>query len=108
MQATECCDESGTSDHMACQDEELPIHGVSVKSQFECHTNAIVGGLRDTQALVEKQSNPENLMIELIAAVISQTIHFSEFHNNTLFSSRSTNVSPPSVEKYVLNETFLI
>lgn len=109
MQATECCDTSGASDHDACPGEPLaqPTPGVSIKNLDECHVNSVVGGLVAIQALLEKNGKAQNVAI--LAVLPSTFVSLAPDANTSSFNySYSERVSPRSVEKYVLNETFLI
>lgn len=109
MEASECCDPSGASDHHACPDEESssPVAGASITGVNDCHINAVVGGLSAIQALLEKDSKVQN--ISVLALLVPTFVSFASSINTSSFTySYSETVSPPSVEKYVLNETFLI
>ena len=109
MEATECCDTSGATDHQACFDEETPspVAGASIQNINDCHINTVAGGLAAIQALQEKDS--KELNVNVLALLVSTFIPVGPNANASSFDySYSDNVSPPSVEKYVLNETFLI
>lgn len=109
MEATECCDPSGASDHNACPGEPLaqPTTGVSIKTLDDCHVNAVVGGLAAIQALLERSDKTQNVPVlaVLASAFVSLAPDVTTSSSNYSYSE---SVSPPSVEKYVLNETFLI
>lgn len=108
MGGTGCCDLSGAGVDQACQDESVPPSGISMKDQSSCYKNSVVGGLNDTQALLEKLSNQHRLNVELVAGAGVRVGDISVFHGNTPLSFHCTKVSPPSVEKYVLTGAFLI
>ncbi len=108
MEASECCDTSGTSDHNACPNEQAlaPVAGMSIQNVDDCH-NEVVGGSAVVQALVEKDAPEQN--VEVLSVVISTFVAPASNNTSSWFKySYSESVSPPSVEKYVLNETFLI
>lgn len=109
MQASECCDPSGASDHHACPNEEqpAPIAGVSIHGVDDCHINTVVGGLSAIQALLEKDSKMQNIS-ELATLVTMFVAPAPSRTTSSILYSSSDSVFPPSVEKYVLNETFLI
>lgn len=110
MKAAECCDTNIPGDDNMCQ--ETPVaapQGEHVQSMLECHTNAVVGGLVDVQALVEKDSGSKTPSLVVHPVLIPLQLAASLCQAASWFSSTYTsNVSPPSVEKYVLNSTFLI
>ncbi|MBI5473565.1 MAG: hypothetical protein HY961_14595 [Ignavibacteriae bacterium] len=109
MEAAECCDTSGASDHHGCPNEPQsePITGVSFKNLDDCHINAIVGGLAAIQTLLEKNDKTQNVAV--LAVLASSFVSPEPVNTTSWFSySFTESVSPPSVEKYVLNETFLI
>lgn len=110
MQASECCDPSGASDHHACPNEEekpAPVAGESIQGVDDCHVNTVVGGLSAIQALLEKDSKVQNDSNH--APLVSTFVSLVPSTSTSVVSYSSTeNVTPPSVEKYVLNETFLI
>ena len=108
MEATECCDPSGTTDHKACQDENLPAAGLSVKGVFDCHTNTLGGGLNPVQGLVEKQVRQEHSKPDIVVFAFSCTLDAPGFHSNPLLLPQAATASPPSVEKYVLTAAYLI
>ncbi len=95
-----------------CNEHSTPgtSHDVSVGNHFQCMVNTVAGGLQTEPTTVEKHTLnrlitklaelPVALPVLLSKEVVDQPL--------TLFSSAGINVSPPSVEKYVLNETFLI
>ena len=109
MEACECIDTSGASDHNACPNEQvpLPVAGMSIHKVDDCHINTVVGGYTVVQALVEKDSKAQNAEVFslLTSAFVSPApSNTSSWFNYSYFES----VSPPSVEKYVLNATLLI
>jgi hypothetical protein len=109
MEATQCCDTSRARDHKACENPFPLVAGPSVQREFDCHTNTVAGGLAGVQGLIEKDGKPLNNRLEVLSAVVSQYISFASSGTASwLSTSYCTSVSPPSVEKYVLNASFLI
>ncbi len=109
MEASACCDTSGASDHQACPNPEksFPGSGASIQNANECHINAVAGGLAAIQALLEKDIKAQN--VDILSVLNSTFVSLAPSTNTSSFTySYSESVSPPSVEKYVLNETFLI
>lgn len=109
MEASECCDPPGASDHHACPNDEesSPVAGASITSVNDCHINAVVGGLSAIQALLEKDSKVQN--ISVLALLVPTFVSLAPRINTSSFIySYSESVSPPSVEKYVLTAAFLI
>ena len=73
----------------------------------DCDMNVVVGGFSIIQALVENDSNAQNVEV---ASLHAPTLVSPQPSNNLswITCSYSESVSPPSVEKYVLNATLLI
>lgn len=108
MGAAECC--NGTTGHRQCDMPLEPAGGqASLQDAFQCHATTVAGGLNDIQALVEKHMKQLLPVGEFIATVVCGDRAMAAYASkiNSLTSS-SHHVSPPPVEKYVLNETFLI
>ena len=85
----------------------LPEAGMSIYSVDSCHSRVIVGGLKVVLALVEGSSKVEK--VEVLSLLTSTFVSPAPDNTSSCFNySYSERVSPVSVEKYVLNETFLI
>lgn len=109
MEACECCDTSGARDHDACPNKQVPasVASVSIHNVDDCNINAVVGGLAVFQALVEKGFEAQN--VEVLSLLTFTFISPAPSNTSSWFTySYIESVSPPSVEKYILNETFLI
>ncbi len=79
---------------------------MSIQNVNDCH-NAVVGGFAVVQALVEKNCKAQN--VEVFSLLTSTFVSLAPGNISSSFNYvYSESVSPPSVEKYVLNETFLI
>jgi hypothetical protein len=108
MDGCECPDTSGASDHDACpnKQEPVPVAGMSIANVDDCH-NEVVGGSAVVQALVENDAPART--VEVFSVVISTFVAPAPNNTSSWFNySYSESVSPSSVEKYVLNDTFLI
>jgi hypothetical protein len=109
MEASECSDTCGASDHDACPNTQLPlpVAGISIHNVDDCHTNAVVDGFAVVQALVEKDSSAQK--VEVFYLLTSTFVSPTPSNTSSWFNySYLERVSPPSVEKYVLNSTLLI
>ena len=109
MEACECCDISGARDDDACPNKQVPspVAGMSIHNVDDCHINAVDGGFTVVQALVEKDIEAQN--VELFSLLTSTFVSPAPSNTSSWFTySYLESVSPPSVEKCVLNETFLI
>ena len=74
-----------------------------------CHTVSIAGGLHTDPSIVEKESSAKHIKVEFVLAPLSDCVCTSLFdHLPQLLGINTSNVSPPSVETYVLNSSFLI
>jgi len=79
-----------------------------LKADFTCHTEAVIGGVALKLALVEKENKPESYKA-LISNVVSPSFSSSvqaDSPAHTLFVAED--LPPPSVDRYVLNGSFLI
>jgi hypothetical protein len=88
-------------------DKALPVTGMSIYKGDACHSTVVFSGLRVVMAFVEKDSKVQNVQIlslPILPFVSPPLGNISSCFNYTY----SESVSPLSVEKYVLNETFLI
>jgi hypothetical protein len=82
--------------------------GPSLKADFTCHIDVVIGGVALKQALLEKENKPES-NIALIPNIVSlsfSSLLYADSPSHTLFVTRD--ISPPSVDSYVLNGSFLI
>jgi hypothetical protein len=80
---------------------------MSIHNIDDCDMYVVVGGFTIVQALVENDRNAQNVEVPSLLAptfVSPQPSNTSSW----ITCSYSESVSPPSVEKYVLNATLLI
>ena len=88
-------------------DKVLPVAGMSIYKGDACHSTVVFSGLRVVMALVEKDSKVQD--VQVLSLPISPFVSPAPGNTSSWFNySYSESVSPLSVEKYVLNETFLI
>ena len=109
MEAFECCDTSGSSIYKTCHNRQVsaPVAGMSIQNVNDCR-NAVVGGLAVVEAMVEKNSRVQNLEIHSVLTFTVVSPAPSNTSSCCFRYSYNESVSPPSVEKYVLNESLLI
>lgn len=102
----DCCEKPNKDSKDACMDTPMPIGGPTFKAPFLCHTNTVVGGLTTKSGLLEKtpiqKETVSTFFMSANVALAPSTITSSSS------LSYAINTSPPSVEKCVLNATFLI
>jgi hypothetical protein len=88
-------------------DKALPVAGMSIYKGDACHSTIVFSGLRVVMAFVEKDSKVQN--VEVLPLLTSPFVSPAPGNTSTWFSYFFfESVSPPSVDKYVLNATFLI
>jgi len=102
----DCCN-AGSCDDVAGLQATV-AHAVTVNQP--CQTTTVVGGYQTEPTVVEKQFNGRQIInVDLLATSVFETaigprVDLPAFH----LASAASNVSPPSVETYVLNASFLI
>jgi hypothetical protein len=108
MEGASCCSPNRNANDDGCDQPIAPPAGHSYKSDFTCHIDVVVGGVALKQAVLEKENRPD-FNITVIPNFILLTSSASlqaESHSHNLFLSKV--VSPPSVDRYVLFDSFLI
>lgn len=108
MVSMSCCDAPSETNHKDCG-ESLPADSApSIQSNSVCHTNTVVGGVTTNPAVFEKngKSDLKKSVLE-VTLLVSPTTLSQDFASSS-FPAVTTPVFLPSVEKYVLNSTFLI
>ena len=108
VEAMSCCAPVSRANHDDCDQPALPISRHSIKAQFTCHTTALVGGVAIKQALVEQQHKPELPKQIVFCIASSQSLLSAQTNRSSSTFFLTETVSPPTVEKYVLNGSFLI
>ncbi len=118
------CAMSGAADGMACcddphpaatgdcsdMDSPQPTDATPVVLNSSCMITSVVGGLQTDPKFVEKVSTtPQLTKIEFVPVTLSALPNGPYVDRPfCLLSSVDSNISPPSVEKYVLTGAFLI
>ena len=109
MVAATCCEAPAEMNHKDC-DESLPANSVpSIQSNAICHINTVVGGVTTNPAVLDKDGKSE-LKNPLSFVFVFTPSYEASFQLSTS-SSLGLTAPPvflPSVEKYVLNASFLI
>jgi|GEM_PF-1630514 len=110
----ECCSKARMDCCTAGSCEEVAVPQVAVADAVTmdrpCETATVAGGYQTDPTVVEKQVNGRQLLtVDLLPTSAFETgigprVDLPAFH----FTSTASNVSPPSVETYVLNASFLI
>lgn len=109
MVAATCCDAPAEINHMDCE-ERLPVNSdLSIQSNAVCHINTVVGGVTTNPAVLDKDGksqlkNPVAFVFAFTPS-LEASIQISTF---TSLGLTAPTVFLPSVEKYVLNASFLI
>jgi hypothetical protein len=105
----ECCNIPEKSDAASRDAVQKNANSPSIVSQFSCHTTTLVGGIASTSALLQKESARQNAKANEFCAQHQQsTTSTSDVDHSTNPAHFAATLSPPSVEKCVLNSSFLI
>lgn len=108
MVSMSCCEAPSETNHKDCG-EELPSDSApSIQSNSVCHTNTIVGGVTTNPAVFEKSGKSDVKKVVLTFAVLISPATLSQDFASSSFPAVTSPVFLPSVEKYVLNASFLI
>jgi hypothetical protein len=105
----DCCAPASSANHDGCDQSAVPISAPLLQADFTCHTNTFVGGVALKLALAEKEnkSQPNKASVVFVLPSpfgISNSVQALSRYLFTLAASHP----PSSVEKYVLNASFLI
>jgi hypothetical protein len=107
-QSMECCDTPDRDNDAACEVSQGPSsapHGI----HFTCHTSTIVGGMPSTSALLSEQSKTQlSKFGEWSANFPQHAVSRPIINRSFTLDYFAINATPPSVEKCVLNSSFLI
>lgn len=107
-QTIECCSTSSENSRSACEVSQA-TPSLSIVNLFTCHTNTVVGGLVGTSALLEKEIKTQlSKLGEWSGHLAQQTVFKPIINQSFTLAYFAINTSPPSVEKCVLNSSFLI
>ena len=105
----ECCSIPEKSD-AACSDAvQKNATSLRIVSQFSCRTITLVGGIASTNALLDRESSNQNNKANACSNHLQQLPLFTICTTHPeILSQFSETISLPSVEKCLLNSTFLI
>lgn len=109
MENAICCEAPREINHKDC-DGGLPANPEpSFQSNSVCHTNNVIGGVTTNPAVLEKNGTSEVKKLDLAVIHTGHSVAVSDqLQVSRIAFSLSASVFHPSVEKYVLNATFLI
>jgi hypothetical protein len=105
----DCCAAPGG--HNSSSQNGSPFQGETtvVGVSSECHSSTVVGGLVNLSALVEKENTIHpRVIVSSTPLFWEPTLFDSHSTQSVQFSTPALAFSPWSVEKCVLNSTFLI
>lgn len=104
-----CCSTEASSRSKDCESTNQHSSTQSFRGTEICHTNTVVGGLTTNPAVMDKESQGSQKKTETLPVLdshaSSSSIVTSQVTSVPLLSERAF---LPSVEKYVLFQTFLI
>ena len=108
MQAPCCCSPDRHANADGCDQPNGTSASPSLKADFTCHTSVVVGGVALKQGLLEKGYRPESnkAVIPSIVSLSSNRLIQAGIHSHNLLLSKA--VSPPSLDRYALSDSFLI
>ena len=111
MEEMDCCNTSDErmSDACSMMDPPQASSGPAITAGDNCHCVIVAGGLKTDPTVVEKESLTQVIKVDLVSSFTPSLALSTVSSQVRLFSSTaSQNASPPAVETYVLNSTFLI
>ena len=105
----DCCAPASSGNCDGCNESAVPVSAPLLQADFTCHTNTFVGGVALKLALVEKENKSQQNKASVVFVLpssfgFSNTVQAPSRYLFTLAASHP----PSSVEKYVLNASFLI
>lgn len=108
MEVASCCSSNRHANDDACDQPIASPTGHFFESDFTCHIDVVVGGVTLMQALLEKEHRPETniAVIPNIVSLSSSSLLQADSPSHTLLVAQT--ISPPSVDRYVLFNSFLI
>ena len=90
-------------------DQHQPAQALLSSIENSCHTVTVAGGLRTDPSVVERGSIVQQIKVDFALSPDLNPVLASRIDQPILlFSTRASNFSPPTVETYLLNSTFLI
>lgn len=109
MEVPVCCEAPKETNHKDCGESVPANKELAVRSNALCHTNTVVGGVTTNPAVLEKDAKSDVKKLQIAQSIL--TTSGADFNQpRTPLSSffSATPVFLPSVEKYILNSSFLI
>ena len=111
MESTDCCKKTiGDMPHeCSMMDPPQASSGPAVTMDGNCHSLTVAGGLATDPTVVEKESLTRVVKLDVHAGfTLVPMISVVAFSSQPSLSAVAQYASPPPVEAYVLNSTFLI
>lgn len=109
MEDPVCCEAPKEATHKDCGESLPASKELAVRSDAACHTNTIVGGVTPNLAVLEKDSKSDVKKLHVAESILTTSIvQLDQLHTSLNLFSNGTPVFLPSVEKYILNASFLI
>ncbi len=109
MEVPVCCEAPKEINHKDCGESVPANKELAVRSNAACHTNTVVGGVTTNPAVLEKDGKSDVKKLQIAESIVSASIvRLDQLHTPLNFFSDDTPVFLPSVEKYILNASFLI
>jgi len=109
IQAMDCCAASSDRDGSPLKGSHSQGETAFTGVASDCHLSTVVGGLANVTALVEKDNSIRTASIVSPNPLLSDPTSFDSHSSQSVqFATPSLAFSPSSVEKCVLNSTFLI
>ena len=105
----ECCSLPQNTNSDCGDAVQSDAHSLPILSQFSCHTTTIVGGIVSIDALLQRELSIQKSIANASFNHLQPSTFFKSYtpHLEILFYFPST-ISPPQVEKCLLNSTLLI
>ncbi len=109
MEVTACCEAPREVNHKDCGGSVPANTELFIQSDAVCHINTVVGGITTNPAVLEKDGKSDIKKFQIAESILTTSIAgFNHLRSQFNSFSFDTAVFLPSVEKYVLNASFLI
>ncbi len=109
MEVTTCCEAPREVNHKDCGGSVPANTELFIQSDAFCHTNTVVGGVTTNPAVLEKDGKSDVKKLQKAESILTTSATaFNQLRSPFNSFSSGTPVFLPSVEKYVLNASFLI
>jgi hypothetical protein len=107
MESESCCQIPASMSDNGC-DNPLQKSEVRVLSDMSCQSTSIVGGLKVDPATSDKNFKDGSAKLPHVTGLLSSNFASNNFSSPHFLLSSSFVPLPPSVDRYVLNASFLI